>query len=438
MAVSKLSDYQYEFVGDKVRDYECLLCQHITKDVLPHLGLIQIATPQETGYQCEFVENVKDYECPVCLHVTREPNLTSCCGQHFCHYCIQTMLTNSKSCPLCKNTSFTVFLDKKHNRTILDLKVHCDKKEYCHWTGSLREFKQDHSKKCKYALVNCSNNCGKTILRAFLRHHKSTCCPKRLHSCEYCQLKGTYQDIQEDHVPVCPKYPVTCPNECGEGHMKREQLKQHLEECPLVIVEGELREVGCEEKVQRKDLDRHMEEAAQKHLKLSTRYFLKNQKRQDKEIATLRQENEKFRRYLTTMVQASLIPKNINLLVNYEQLDLQSYCKHDKTFQTLSGYKMEIHLWKIGTTLDIGLNRAESTISDILKRPKVFSIKAIRLLNQAGDHGHHEAKRDSFQVTNGSSNDKVHIRQEVIENPPPGVQYIVNGHIKMEITVVEN
>ncbi len=207
-----------------------------------------MATPQETGYQCEFVDNVKDFECPLCLHVTREPNLTSCCGQHFCHYCIQTMLYNNKPCPFCKECSFTTLLDKKQNRRVLDLKVYCTNKHLCDWVGGLGELEQHLTDKCQYVFVACSYNCRKITMKLHIEDHEANCCPKRPHSCEYCQLKGTYQDIQEDHVPVCPKYPVTCPNKCREGPVEREQLKQHLEECYLAMVECELKEVGCEER----------------------------------------------------------------------------------------------------------------------------------------------------------------------------------------------
>ena len=260
-----------------------------------HVIQIKMATPQETGYQCKFVDNEKDYECPLCLHVTRDPNLTSCCGQHFCHYCIQIIISSNKPCPFCKENGFTTFLDKKQKRRILDLKVYCKNKDSCNWVGSLGELEQHLSEKCQYVSVNCSYNCGEAMFRLHLKQHQSKHCPNRPHSCKHCQLEGTYHDIEENHIPVCPKYPVTCPNECKVSSLQRDQLEEHLRECPLAMVECERREVGCEEKLQRKDLDRHMEEAAWTHLTLSTNYLMKNLAIQAKEIAEFRQENEKFR-----------------------------------------------------------------------------------------------------------------------------------------------
>ncbi len=273
----------------------------------------KMATYQETGYQCEFVDNVKDYECPLCLHVTREPNLTSCCGQHFCHNCIQTALSDKKLSSFCKENDFMAFLDKKQKRKVLNLKIYCKHKGSCNWVGSLGELDHHLSEKCQYVSVNCSNNCGKSMIRIHLKVHKTTC-PKRPHSCEYCQLKQTYRDIQENHIPVCLKYPVICPNECEVSSLLRDQLEEHLTECPLAMVDCELREVGCKEKLQRKDLDRHMEEAIRKHLTLSTSYI----KKQDKE--ELRQENDKLRRNLAKVVCETNFPQKVILCVNYNQL----------------------------------------------------------------------------------------------------------------------
>ncbi len=254
-----------------------------------------MASPQLSGYQCEFIESVEDYECPLCLHVTREPSLTSCCGQHFCQACIQKIAFYNKPCPLCKESSFTTLLDKKQRRRVLDLKVFCDKKaDGCDWVGGLGELEQHLSEKCQFVSVDCPYNCGEACVRRFLAVHKIYACPKRPHSCKYCQLEGTYKYIH-DHLSVCPKYPVECPNECGVAPIERGQLEGHLRECPLAMVECELKELGCEEVVQRKDADKHMEQAAQTHLRLMASHYLKSQRRQDEMIAKLQEENEKLR-----------------------------------------------------------------------------------------------------------------------------------------------
>ena len=174
-----------------------------------------MASPQQSGYQCQFVNSVRDYECPVCLHVTREPFLTSCCGQHFCQVCISRILTDNKPCPCCKENSFTTLLDKKQKRKVLSLTVYCKQKNKgCQWVGGLRELENHLCENCQFVEVNCPHNCGLAIQRQLLAKHQTNDCPERLCSCQYCHLEGTYKEIQDNHLPVCPKHPVSCPNQC--------------------------------------------------------------------------------------------------------------------------------------------------------------------------------------------------------------------------------
>ncbi len=107
--------------------------------------------------------------------------------------------------------------------------------------------------------------------------------------------------------------------------LERGKLEGHLRECPLAMVKCELKELGCEEVVQRKDADKHMEQAAQKHLRLSTSYFIKNQKRQDKKIIRLQGEvNEAREQHRRLSSQIDLIKRYspmyvTELNVNYRQ-----------------------------------------------------------------------------------------------------------------------
>ncbi len=316
-----------------------------------------MASPPLSGYQCEFVESVRDYECPLCLHVTREPSLTSCCGQHFCQACIQKILTDNKPCPFCncKGDSFTTLLDKKQRRRVLDLKVNCDKKaDGCDWVCGLGELEQHLSEKCLLISVDCPYNCGEAIERRFLGIHEVFKCPKRPHNCDYCELEGTYQDIQDDHLPVCPKYPVECPNECGVAPLERGQLEGHLRECPLAMVECELKELGCEELVQRKDADKHMEQAAQKHTKLMASHYLKSQRRQDEKIIRLQEENERLIRGLNeAQEQHGKLASQIDLIKRHSAMYVTELnmkrnpgrWENDNNFEFLStGCKIKLNL----------------------------------------------------------------------------------------------
>ena len=421
-----------------------------------------MASPQQSGYQCQFVDSVRDCECPVCLSVTREPFLTSCCGQHFCQVCISRIFTDNKPCPYCKESSFTTLLDKKQKRKVLSLTVYCKKNvEGCQWVGGLKELENHLCGNCQFVEVNCPNNCGWAIQRQLLAKHQTNDCPERLYSCQYCHLEGTYQEIQDNHPPVCPKYPVTCPNQCGVSPLERDQVKNHFRECPLHLVECELREMGCEEMVKRKDLVRHMEEGTQKHLTLMASKYLKTQASVQERFVKLERENEDLKKKLletqselreqraVTMRKDNQVMSDLRPIQQYLRTST-SYIHVNFTKQKKSGRwenyatfslfpskcVMKANLYsEHSSRLDIELTHVPSSVDDSIQWPKKFTM-TVRLINQAGDHDHYQVTQDVI-VKRGHFNDDVRIPYLTIKNPPPGVQYVSNGHIKLLISVTE-
>ena len=199
------------------------------------------------GFEFNFIGDVKDFECPLCLHVTREPNLTSCCGQHFCGSCINRIITDRKPCPFCKERRFSVLLDKKQKRKVLELEVECsERNKNCTWTGKLSDLDAHVNDECRYVNVACPRGCGTEVQRWMLDKHTSNSCPNRLYVCRYCRRKDTYQLITTEHFPKCPKYPVHCPNNCTIKSFKREVLNDHItQDCPLQQVDCEYKCFGC-------------------------------------------------------------------------------------------------------------------------------------------------------------------------------------------------
>ncbi|XP_064407453.1 uncharacterized protein LOC135352219 [Halichondria panicea] len=62
----------------------------------------------------------------------------------------------------------------------------------------------------------------------------------------------------------------SCPNGCDTGVLTHGQLKDHLLDCPLQLVECEFASAGCNVKVPRRDLAGHMTESVQHHLLTAT------------------------------------------------------------------------------------------------------------------------------------------------------------------------
>ena len=416
-----------------------------------------MASPQQSGYQCQFVDSVEDYKCLLCLHVTREPFLTSCCGQHFCQVCIGRILTDNKPCTFCKENSFTTLLDKKQKRGIMSLKVYCEKKaEGCQWMSGLGELEQHLGENCEFVEVNCPNKCGLAIQRQLLAKHQANNCLNRPYSCQYCKLKATYKEIQDNHLPVCPKYPVTCPNQCGVSPLERDQLEDHLRECPLQLVECELKIMGCEEMVKWKDLVRHMEEETQKHLTLMASKYLKTQA----DVTKLQKENEVLKKELTEIrreafqkdetisnmsCQLKLIKQHFSinttqLHINFTTLrnmkGIESENNSVWTFTSKCKMRASLYPSFQSKRLDIALTHVEAAVDCNLQWPKKFTM-TVRLVNKAGDHDHYQVTKDMTVYSGGTINDEIGILYSTIESPPQGVQYINNDHITLQILVTE-
>ncbi len=90
----------------------------------------------------------------------------------------------------------------------------------------------------------------------------------------------------------------SCPNGCETGVLTHGQLKDHLLDCPLQLVECEFASAGCDVKVPRRDLAGHMTENAQHHLMTATllnlrltRELHQRMDQKDKQISELQSHN---------------------------------------------------------------------------------------------------------------------------------------------------
>ena len=294
-------------------------------------------------YECDFVETLpKDLECSICLNVLREPNLNDCCGQHFCQACIQRIIDDNKPCPLCNEANFTVILDKKTQRKILELLVKCRRHQSgCEWVGELKSL-EEHCGVCEYVEVDCPNSCGETIQRRLRSYHLESECPKRHFVCTYCGHESTHGDIKTEHWPTCEQFPVSCKNLCGAQNIPRFKEEAHrLEDCPLQEVKCKYKYVGCEEKVKRKDVDAHKEMAMKKHLELMESHA-ENVKSKNKLLLT-----GFFQYALNSLTTVSERLKR-NCVYSYNFLtrrSLDRYSGSSGTFYPLYGPGYRMQLW---------------------------------------------------------------------------------------------
>ena len=244
----------------------------------------------------DFVEQPdQDCFCPVSLELLTEPYLTTCCGHHISKQAVDRLIRERKPCPMCKEGDFTAHVDKYFKRkTINTLKVRCPhKKSGCEWVGELGDL-----------------------------HNHSSSCSKRPWKCQYCGLKSTFDVGTNEHIPNCAQYPQPCPNQCEIGTVPRCDAEKHLLVCPLQLVECEFANVGCDTKVPRRDLTRHMTENAQHHLMSATllnlrltRELHQKMEEKDQQIAELKQQLNEH--------EVKMREESKNIVKNLEQVDVK-------------------------------------------------------------------------------------------------------------------
>ena len=186
----------------------------------------------------DFVEEpAKEFFCAVTLELLVEPQQTDCCGHHISAEVARRLLGEGKACPMCQQPRFTTHPDKFHGRKIRQLIVRCpNKKSGCGWERELGDVEAHVGR-----------------------------CPKQPWRCPHCAFVGL-REGGEEHLRVCEKCPVACPNRCETGHVQRARVQQHLLECPLEIVSCEYAEMGCGVRLPRSEMREHVRQSGQDHL----------------------------------------------------------------------------------------------------------------------------------------------------------------------------
>ena len=238
---------------------------------------ITMDSNENAGEEYDFVENPgREYFCPVTYELLKEPRQTSlCCGNHLSRAAVERLEAEGKPCPICNKGPLKTTEDLFFKRKVMGLKVRCNNKAMgCKWVGELWDLSGHLNSgsvdgKCDFVAVDCPLKCGKHIQRSNLAQHKTTKCPKRQCVCQYCGYQSTHDKIFNDHLSKCQGYPLACPNNCST--MQRQFIQRHIrEECPLQKIECEFSHAGCNVKVARQSMQKHLEECKDVHLKMTS------------------------------------------------------------------------------------------------------------------------------------------------------------------------
>jgi hypothetical protein len=169
-----------------------------------------------------------DLICGICLNVLTEPatilsdDFGSCCQHSFCGNCLSNWRLHSSRCPNCRAEIKSVISDLRIKRYLTNQFVKCplNETEGCDAFGKLGSGKEN-----------------------WITEHLSKSCPFQIVQCE-----------------------------CGEK-LKRKMLDEHKVECP---VHGKkdcpFKFFGCQEKLNKLAMERHLASADREHLLLSLAY----------------------------------------------------------------------------------------------------------------------------------------------------------------------
>ena len=122
-----------------------------------------------------------------------------------------------------------------------------------------------HLQTCRYVLVPCPNKCKEDggeivqLLRKDLDDHLTNKCPRRAYRCPHCQQDGEYEERTGEHLEVCERVVVECPNDGCSARFPRLHSINHSFTCEYEPVACRYIEVGCKERPPRKDKEKHEE-----------------------------------------------------------------------------------------------------------------------------------------------------------------------------------
>jgi hypothetical protein len=148
--------------------------------------------------------------------------MVSCCGEKFCHSCIEQ---KKRPCPHCNNTKFDTMTDKKLERELYALKVYCtNKDEGCRWVGELRDLEKhrncvirstlvDIEKGCEHEKILCSK-CKREIQRSLFNDHLSKGCRVPDGECQFnfagCKAKVSSKDMKQHWLTLKRTWQFIC------------------------------------------------------------------------------------------------------------------------------------------------------------------------------------------------------------------------------------
>ena len=427
-----------------------------------------MASPPSPAEDVDFVEEPsRDFFCPVTLDILREPQQTLCCGNHISPEAVATLQKSGKPCPLCKEVNFKTLPDKFFKRKVNELKVRCPRKSVgCRWVGELagleRHLSVDSAEgECTFVEVACTYSCGLRIQRRVLDTHITTWCPQRPFKCQHCGHDATYSEITSKHYSRCEKFPLECPNECGEKAIERRNVPSHREKCPLEVIACEFSHAGCKAKLHRAKMANHKRQGVEEHLAMAGKTIASLQRQAETTATWVKQLVAHLKPESLAIAESSsivFIPPPAIIMTNFNQHKSAGDTWYSPPFFShIGGYKMCLRvdanglMSGAGTHVSVFVYLMRGEYDDNLLWPFSGHI-TFQLLNSRADTQHldHRVNIDdeaidavAGRVTKGKrapsgrgiANFTPHTA--LCFNPHHNTEYLVNDSLKFQVTAIK-
>uniref|UniRef100_A0A1I8IXW3 TRAF-type domain-containing protein n=1 Tax=Macrostomum lignano TaxID=282301 RepID=A0A1I8IXW3_9PLAT len=161
-----------------------------------------------------------------------------------------------------------VYVDKAFQKETDNLGVKCSfSARGCPWTGLLLEL-MAHMEGCDRMMTTCPMRCGVEFEKRFLEKHRNDDCPKREIHCQFCEIRLIAEN-EAEHLEICPKFLVPCPNKCKRREVARERLTEHLEnECMKQDLNCPFASYGCQFTGKKKAMKEHVAAKQLNHMEI--------------------------------------------------------------------------------------------------------------------------------------------------------------------------
>ena len=208
-----------------------------------------------------------EYLCYVCTGVYDNPTIDSCghiyCNKcltnimkdsKICPISSKLITATSNNIPYVSD-----FLGKQ--------KIKCKNHSLgCNIFIEINNLDKHLAEECDYQKKNCPYfNCefNKSIINGLCKKDLKShilVCDKKTETCKYCNKNNILsKSIQSEHyLKNCPNYEINCSLDCGETILRKNMETHQMNDCKNTLISCTYDKIGCNASIKRKNLNEHL------------------------------------------------------------------------------------------------------------------------------------------------------------------------------------